>query len=172
MAAMTTFVKASLFLDSVVGSSGCSEMVETRDRFDRLFCDSDNPFRLSGLTSVEMLGERDNGLEAGRDVVPFADGGRKSGWGEVFISIESDFRCPAELWDSVPRAAAAAMLMPPFAFAFLLAIVATSNMSRLRLGDPEPEVSLSVVGKNWASTPMESVLLKAGDVGKRSTAAP
>jgi len=40
IAAMTTLTSASLFRDSVVGSSGCMGTVATCDRFDRLACAS------------------------------------------------------------------------------------------------------------------------------------
>lgn len=135
IAAITTLVSASLFLDSVVGSSGCKEIVSTRDSCERLPGASAVSFLLSGLISEVMLGDRDSCRDAGRGKMLCADDGRESGNGVVFKSIELDLRSEYGRCDSVARAAAAATPCPPLPFAFLLASVASSNKSRLRLGD-------------------------------------
>jgi len=90
IAAMTIFTSASLFRDSVVGSSGCIGTVATCDRLERLLCASGKPLRLIGLASDDTLGDRDNGLELERERAPCADDGRESGYGAVLKSIESD----------------------------------------------------------------------------------
>jgi hypothetical protein len=148
MAAITTFVSASLFLDSIVGSSGCDEIVSTRDRFERFPCASAVSFRLSGLISAVMLGDRESWRDDGRDKGACADGGRESGCGETLESIDIDFRCTYGRCDSFARAAAAAMPSPPLPLAFLFAIVASSNRSRLRLGDFGAPWTVCSGGKN------------------------
>jgi hypothetical protein len=55
-------------------------MVATWDRFERLFCASD-AFRLVGLMSEDILGERESWREGGRGAISFIE------------SIESDVRC-------------------------------------------------------------------------------
>jgi hypothetical protein len=147
MAAMTTLDKASLFLDSVVASSGWSGTVATWDRFERLLCAS-NPLRLEGRMSEEILGERDSCREPGRDSALFAEGGLESGNGEVLVSMERNWRWPSGGWDSVPRAAAAAIPAPPFPLASLLEIVASSKMSRFRFGEPGVACASSCGCKN------------------------
>jgi hypothetical protein len=64
--------------------------VATCDKFDRLACDSGWPFRLSGLVSEDMLGDRESLRDVGRDRWSDADGGLESGKGDAFVSIESD----------------------------------------------------------------------------------
>lgn len=44
--------------------------------------------------SEEILGDLDRGREDGRDSA-FAEPGLESGYGNAFVSIESDFRWPA-----------------------------------------------------------------------------
>jgi hypothetical protein len=90
IAAMTTFTSASLFLDSVVGSSGCRGTVATCDRFERLLCASGWPLWLNGRVSEERLGDRESWRELGRDSAPDAEGGLESGNGEALMSMESD----------------------------------------------------------------------------------
>jgi hypothetical protein len=91
---MTTFTSASLFRDSVVGSSGCRGTVATWDKLDRLACDSGWPFRLSGLVSDERLGDRESWRDVGRDRWSEAEGCLDPEKDEAFVSIESDdFRC-------------------------------------------------------------------------------
>jgi hypothetical protein len=90
---MTTRDNASLFLDSVVGSSGCNETVATCERPERLACPSGTPFRLSGRMSEDMLGDLESRRDGGRVSMPFADSGRMSGIGVSFESMDMDFRC-------------------------------------------------------------------------------
>lgn len=87
---MTTLTSASLFRDSVVGSSGLMGTVATWERLDRLVCASGGPLRLIGLASEEMLGDRDSGreLECGRG--PDEDDGLESGKGEALLSMDND----------------------------------------------------------------------------------
>jgi hypothetical protein len=147
IAAITTFDKASLFLDSVVGSSGCVETVATCDRVERLLWPSGTPLRLMGRVSDERLGERDNWREAGRDGAPFAEAGLDSVNGDGLVSKDRDLRWAKDDCDSVPRATAAAIPAPPFPLAFLFAIVASSKISRFRFG----ESGAVCDGRNWAS---------------------
>jgi hypothetical protein len=109
IAAMITLDKASLFLDSAVGSSGCSGTVATCDRVERLFCPSGIPLRLSGRISDETLGERDSWRETGRERAPFAEGGLESVNGEGLVSKDRDLRWAKDDCDSFPRATAAAL---------------------------------------------------------------
>ena len=88
---MITRERASLFLDSVVGSSDWRGTVATCERFERLPCTS-VPLRLRGRVSEDILGERDNWRELVRDRVPLAEGGLMSGKGEALVSVDSDFR--------------------------------------------------------------------------------
>lgn len=148
MAAMTTLERASLFLDSVVGSSGCREIVSTRERFERLPWASAASLRLSGLVSELMLGDRDSWRDDGRGRGPCADDGRESGNGDDVESIEMDFRWAYGRGPSVARAAAAATAPPPLPLAFLFAIVASSKRSRLRLGDFGAICELGTGGRN------------------------
>lgn len=97
MAAMTTRDRASLFLDSVVGSSGCSGTVATWDKVDRFVWLSGAPFLLRGRTSDEILGDLEYGRVDGR-ANACAEGGLESGPGSVLVSMDSDFRWPKECW--------------------------------------------------------------------------
>jgi hypothetical protein len=149
IAAMTTRESASLFLDSVVGSSGCSDIVATRDRFERLFCPSSVSLRLSGLISDDTLGDRESWRDEGRDN-PCADDGRLSENGAPLASIE-DLRRLYPCCDSLPRAAAAATPSPPLLRAFFLAAAASSNKSRLRTGDLGAASVWCSGARNWAN---------------------
>lgn len=98
MAAMTTRDRASLFLDSVVGSSGCSGTVATWDKVDRFVWLSGAPFLLRGRESDEMLGD----LECVRDIGranAWAEGGRESEPpGSTLVSMDIELRRPKESW--------------------------------------------------------------------------
>jgi hypothetical protein len=169
---MTTRERASLFLDSVVGSSGCSDTVATWDRVERLLVPSTRPLRLSGRTSDARLGERDNWREDGRDRALFAEAGRPSANGVPLVSTERDLRCPRACCDSPPRAAAAAIPAPPLPLAFLFATVASSKRSRFRLGESGTAGASSCGGRNWASTfEVALLVLSAGDADSVSNVA-
>jgi hypothetical protein len=130
IAAMTTRESASLFLDSVVGSSGCSETVATRDRFERLFCPSSVSLRLSGLVSEDTLGDRES-------------------WrGEDLRWLKTC--CDSPLLAAA--AAAAATPSPPLLRAFFFAAVASSNKSLLRTGDLGAASAWCSGARNWADT--------------------
>jgi hypothetical protein len=90
---MTTRDSASLFLDSVVGSSGCNETVATCERPERLACPSGTPFRLSGRMSEDILGDLESLRDGGRESMPFADDGLVSGIGVTFESMDMDLIC-------------------------------------------------------------------------------
>ena len=135
IAAMTTRESASLFLDSVVGSSDCiDETVATRDKFERLpCCPSSVSLRLSGRPSETTLGDLESWREAGRDN-PCADAGRPSANGPPLAASNDELRRPKTCCASLPLAAAAATPSPPLLRAFFFAAVASSNRSLLRTG--------------------------------------
>ena len=87
---MTTLLRASLFLDSVACPSDWRDSVATCDRLERLLGASKKPFRLDGLMSDEILGERESGREEDRCSVLLADEGLQSVKGDVLVSLESD----------------------------------------------------------------------------------
>jgi hypothetical protein len=78
-----------------------------------------------------MLGER----EGGREVMALLGADLKSGKGDILLSVERDFRWPKAACGSLVFAAAADTPSPPFRRAFLRSCVASSNMSRVRLGE-------------------------------------
>ena len=167
IAAITTRDRASLFLDSVVGSSVCKGIVSTCDNVERFVWPSDTPFLLRGRMSEEMLGELENVRDDGR-ASACAEGGLESGYGSAFVSIESDFRWPNDCWLSwaLAAAAAAAIPSPPLLLAFFRFNSASSKISRFRFGETGVDSGVYVGGRNCGSMFVGgSAALKAGDAG-------
>jgi hypothetical protein len=179
IAASTTRVSASLFLLSIVSSSGCRGTVSTLESVERLVWVSPRLFR-SGWVSEETLGdleERESGRDGGRASAPPADAGRMSvKEGMDLVSMDRDRWCARGRCKSAafPAAAAAETPWPPFLFAFFCFWVASSQMSSLRLGEAGfggAVVATNGDGRNCASLALEgSVARSAGETGGNKVA--